>query len=116
MFIDEKTGIDDFELCRIFINLLDNATNALTDYTGDKRKIIHIACKETDGYLYIRCQNSYSEKEEAIKSKEKNSGHGYGLQIIEEIANKHGGELVTKAEGGEFSALVTLCAASEKQI
>lgn len=37
IILDNNTGIADFDICRVFINLLDNSINALKNYTGDDK-------------------------------------------------------------------------------
>ncbi len=106
IFLGENSGITDFDLCRVFINLLDNAINALIDYDKGKNKNIVISCKENNGYIYIKCENPSLES--IKKSKNKSSSRGYGLKIIKDIAEKYDGTLIIKNENSIFSALVTL--------
>lgn len=106
ILLGENIGITDFDLCRVFINLLDNAINALIDYDGEKNKNIVISCKENNGYIYIKCENPSLES--VKKSKDKSSLHGYGLKIIRDIAEKYNGALITKNQNSIFSTLVTL--------
>lgn len=106
VFLGENNGISDFDLCRVFINLLDNAINALAEYTGESAKNIVISCKENDGYIYIKCENPTSEIRK--KSNNKSSLHGNGLKIIKEIADKYNGTLIINNQSSNFSVLVTL--------
>ena len=43
IILDNNTGIADFDICRVFINLLDNSINALKNYTGDA-KLLYLSC------------------------------------------------------------------------
>ncbi len=104
VILNETTNIENFDLCRLFVNLLDNAINALKNYNGDSPKTIFISCKESKGFLYIKTENPYI----SITDSHKKRSDGYGLKIIEDIANKYGGTLITKAENGKFKILVTL--------
>ncbi len=105
VILDETLSIENFDLCRIFVNLLDNAIKALKGYTENKNKTIFISCKESDGFLYIKTDNPYFENNNGDdKSKE----GGYGLRIIEDIAKKYEGALITKRADGRFKTIVTL--------
>ncbi len=106
IIINEISDIDDFDLCRIFINLLDNAINATKNYSGNKEKNIYISCKESDKYIYVKCINPTSLN---IKTTDKNSTlHGYGLKIIEDITEKYNGTFNTKNLDNTFIALISL--------
>lgn len=105
VILSEQTGIENFDLCRVFVNLLDNAINALVDYDGNDNKTIFISCKENDGFLYIKTENPYSEEK---TNQKKHDSSGYGLIIINDIANKYQGAFATKKENGRFKTLLTL--------
>lgn len=105
IMLNEDINITDFDICRIFINLLDNAINALKNYNGDER-IIYVSCKENNGYIYIKCENKFSDN--LNKSKKSSKKHGFGLKIINDITQKYNGELITEIHDFTFSVLVVL--------
>ena len=103
--LDDNTGITDFDICRIFINLLDNGINALKNYNGDD-KILYLSCKWDNDYIYIKCENKFSD---TLKKPEKNPElHGYGLKIVKDITEKYNGELITQIQDSTFSTLAIL--------
>lgn len=106
IIINENSNIDDFDLCRIFINLLDNAINATQSYNGEQEKIIYISCKENNESIYIKCINPSSSNKKATVNN--SSMHGYGLKIIEDITEKYNGTFTTKTFDNTFIALIAL--------
>lgn len=105
IILDDNINITDFDICRIFINLLDNAISALKSYNGND-KTLYISCKKDDNNIYIKCENKFSE---TIKNPKKNSElHGYGLKIVKDIAEKYDGELITEIQDLTFSTFAIL--------
>ncbi|MEF9865618.1 MAG: GHKL domain-containing protein, partial [Oscillospiraceae bacterium] len=52
-------------------------------------------------YLFIKVENKYA-------SLPKTERRGYGLEIVNDIANKYNGELVIQKANGTFTAIVSL--------
>lgn len=103
--LGDNTCITDFDICRIFINMLDNGINALKNYNGDD-KILYLSCKQDNDYIYIKCENKFSD---TLKKPEKNPElHGYGLKIVKDITEKYNGELITQIQDSTFSTLAIL--------
>lgn len=105
IILDDNISITDFDICRIFINLLDNSINALKNY-NDNDKIIFISCKKNNNNIYIKCENKFSENNKKFK---KNSElHGYGLKIVKDIAQKYDGDLIIDIQDSTYKTLVVL--------
>ena len=105
IILDNNTGIADFDICRVFINLLDNSINALKNYTGDD-KLHYLSCKQDNDHIFIKCENKFSE---TIRKPEKNPElHGYGMKIVKDITEKYNGELITQIQDTTFSTLAIL--------
>lgn len=105
IILDNNTGIADFDICRVFINLLDNSINALKNYTGDD-KLLYLSCKQDNDHIFIKCENKFSE---TIRKPEKNPElHGYGMKIVKDITEKYNGELITQIQDTTFSTLAIL--------
>ena len=104
-----KFDMEDIDLCNLFTNLLDNSIEA-SENISDKNIEINIY-KKLD-YIIIKCENTYRHKIEKdengkFKSTKSNKGnHGYGLKIIENIANKYNGEINIQTSGGRFVVMV----------
>lgn len=105
IILEENINITDFDICRIFINLLDNSINALKNYKGND-KIIYISCREDNNCIYIKCENKFLKS--IKKSKQNSELHGFGLRIIKVIAEKYHGDLIIETQNYTFSALVVL--------
>lgn len=101
VMLNENTKVDILDLCRIFVNLLDNSINATAVYNGKENKTVFISCRENNGYLYIKTENPFNESNTK-------SSKGYGLKIIEDIANKYNGSVFLNHETNRFKVLVTL--------
>lgn len=76
--------VDDYSICRIMHNMIDNAINAAV-LTDEKYAAIDIEISDTD--FAIKCKNSYSK----IKKQNASEDHGYGIHIIKEICKKYNG-------------------------
>lgn len=76
--------VDDYSICRIMHNMIDNAINA-TVLTDEKYVAIDIEISDTA--FAIKCKNSYTK----TKKQNNSEDHGYGIHIIKEIAKKYKG-------------------------
>lgn len=103
IILRDNCGIDDIDLCRVFVNLIDNSVSALTDYRGENKSLI-ISCRESDGMIYIKIIN----KTNPIENKTKEKGRGNGLKILKDISEKYNGEVATDLNGEDFSVIVSL--------
>lgn len=87
--IDESFNIliDDYDLCRVLNNLIDNALNAASELNGEKVCSLYVCADEEK--IIIKSENRFLQKisEKAKKTKE----HGNGIGIIKETVKKYGG-------------------------
>lgn len=96
------TNIDDYDLCRLLMNQIDNAINAVVK-TDSKQIFIKLY---TDSEIFrIEIENAYCIKYEK-KAIPPNRGHG--IQIINEIAKKYEGEYFSEKNNGIFHSTVVL--------
>lgn len=100
--IEEKIQIDDFDLCTVFSNAIDNAIKACAD-VSDANKFIDIFAKRKNDFFVIDIINSYNPKK-YIK------GDGIGLETIRLLTEKYGGTIKTEDKNSVFrlSVLFTL--------
>lgn len=107
----KREGIETFDLCVIFSNLLSNAVEAL-EYVEDGRKrqvSVYYGAYQDSIILRVTntCQLSENRKDfKTIKADKQN--HGYGLKSIEEIVKKANGSYANAAENGEFRAEIII--------
>lgn len=108
IILDELTGIESLDLCRIFVNLLDNAINAVKKYNGKNNKTIFISCKKKNDYIYIKAENPFDNLPDTKKNNSTEDLHGFGMKIIEEITTLYNGTMIVNKTDDTFSVLTTL--------
>ncbi|MCM1302877.1 MAG: GHKL domain-containing protein [Lachnospiraceae bacterium] len=102
------------EICSLFGNLLDNATEECLRVSGERKILITCRMRERDFYFSVR--NTLAEKgtpqETPLASRKSDRenvvGHGLGLRSVERVVNRYGGEFVTETGDGMFTAAVWL--------
>ena len=101
--ITEYVKINSLHLCSVFSNLLDNAITAAKEFETEV-PMISLKTSLKEKYLYIKVENASHKPVAKVHEK----GHGYGLQIINNIVEKYNGEFQTSWEDNIFKALVVL--------
>ena len=88
--------IPDWELCRIFSNLLDNAIYAAAENGGS----VHVTLREDINNLYFAIENSGNIPQELLDkifepgfTTKGDKGTGMGLYIVNETMEKYGGKI-----------------------
>lgn len=106
----ENPAMDNFELCTLFGNLLENAWEACKKAPEAQRSII-LKSVPHGSQLLISVKNTFDgtvvEEEGHIVSRKGASG-GLGIKSIRAIAGRHQGEYVPKWEGHTFTANVMI--------
>lgn len=105
--LENVSDIENLDLCSVFSNLLDNALEAASEVENGE---IKLTAGSDTGYLFVKCENSYNGKvlrngKKFTSTKGKN--RGLGLSIVESIAKKYDGSLITECNE-TFSSLVVL--------
>ena len=103
-----KTPLDDSEMCSVVGNILDNAINGTLKRNKEDGNwdYIDFAIGIHDEKLVISCKNP-SDKllREDVLPPHPDQEHGWGLYILDRIAQGHGGAFTFIVENGEASAL-----------
>ena len=100
------------DLCRVLVNLLDNAMEAVVKTEGDR--IVDLSISVRGNYLVICVVNVISKDVDRgrlkmlITTKDDARRHGYGHRIIKRIVEKYNGYVNYSIEGDEFIAEVML--------
>lgn len=100
------------DLCRVLVNLLDNAMEAVVKTVGDR--IVDLSISVRGNYLVICVVNVISKDVDRgrlkmlITTKDDARRHGYGHRIIKRIVEKYNGYVNYSIEGDEFIAEVML--------
>jgi len=100
IFIPPKVKIDDFDLCALFSNALDNAIKACSSVNG-KNKLLDITAKQNKGFFIIDIINTYQHGHVP-------KGTGIGLSVIKMIAEKYHGAVEIVEESNIFRISIIL--------
>lgn len=89
-------NIDNIDICNLLTNVLDNAIFANKNVTTKKEITLKIAQKGE--YLVIVCSNTFNGEiavkgDNLLSYKRDYSSYGYGIKILEDIANKYDGSI-----------------------
>lgn len=105
--ISEEYGIciDDYDLCRILHNIIDNSLNAAS--ATNNKKYVQIIIDVTDKRLKIKSENTYNNDKKS-KAAKKTGEHGNGVGIVKEIAAKYGGKHSARQFEGVWYTETTL--------
>lgn len=109
VFMPTETEIDDYDLCNIVGNILDNGIEACEKLADGNSLTLDIYIQKKmliiNGINAIETALVY-DKNKIATTKLNKKFHGYGLNIIDDIANKYGGYSIISTENQEFNILV----------
>lgn len=99
-------NLNDSELCSLFGNLLDNAIEACSIVTGEKKEI-RIDIERQNQLVFIRIGNTTEQKPvmkngRPISTKADKKIHGYGLKNVERIVDKYDGKIAYQVTENKF--------------
>lgn len=95
---------DDYDLCRLLHNIIDNSINASSALS--ENKVSEITIDIDNDFLSITSKNPYPETTKLTKKK--NEDHGHGINIIKDIAKKYSGTYSTKQSDGMYITVTKL--------
>ncbi len=100
--------IEDWELCKVLSNLIDNAMKALEDSTGEEKKLRVQITETPERYIFSVDDNGPKIPEDIREnifkrgfSTKKGEGHGMGLAIVSEILSKNNGDIELSSDDEE---------------
>lgn len=109
-------GIDDLDLCSLLSNTLDNAVTACLELPENEARELHIkiSCENNANYTFI-VKNTIKESilkknPQLITIKSDKSNHGYGIQVLKDIARKYDGNVDFYEEYSMFCCRIDLIA------
>ncbi len=97
--------INEFDLCVLFGNILDNALEACGRMQGGECRFINIQAKTVKKCFLLEVKNSMDRTEkyaDGFTSKGDSQEHGIGLLNVSDVVNKYNGVVNTGAENGIF--------------
>jgi signal transduction histidine kinase len=118
-----NTIVDKQQIEEVFINITNNALNALDN--TDKDKVLEIETKTRDNNILINIRNTgdiikkkYYNKifEPFFTTKSKGKGTGLGLSIAKDIIEKHNGKISFKSEKDTGTTFTVELPINEEQI
>ncbi len=98
-----KFNIDDYDICRLLNNLIDNSINA-AQLTNERKSLVSIVIDRDE--VEVKTKNKFNNTEK--KPKRDESKHGFGTKIIKDIAKKYGGKYSVEISGDEYVTVTTL--------
>lgn len=108
----ENIKIDAVDLSSLLSNLLDNAVEAAAQTT---EPFVRLTIMKYNAYYTICVENSYKGKKflkenmgSLISTKSDKALHGYGTQIISDIAQKYDGNYTWEAQENRFISTVIM--------
>lgn len=108
-----SSGINPCDICLILGNPLDNAIEACEKITGKEKKIIHVSCVCSSGFLFLDITNPVDKPVKFIgkmpvSSKNNSELHGIGLYSLELAVFQYNGELKLSCDNKEFKVSISL--------
>jgi signal transduction histidine kinase len=102
--------VDDYELCIILGNLLENAVTACRRTPENEKRYIEVSMRTRDRQYGIKVENSYDGvlKNEGKTLYTTKKDGGLGIKSIVYVARRRGGEYVPVWDEHKFSAFVLL--------
>ena len=98
--IPKTCGINEFDLCVLFGNLLDNAIEACERMRRDGNRFINIQSKTVKGCFLLEIKNStHNENPEK---------HGIGLLNINDVVRKYNGVMDIAVKDGVFTISILI--------
>lgn len=106
--IPDSCGITQHHLCSAFANMIDNAIRAERGFTekDSDKKIINVNAVSDSVSVYITVRNYVSGVE--ISREDDSSLHGYGQQILGDIAQIYSGRFEKSEKNGEYTCTLIL--------
>jgi hypothetical protein len=102
----EHIPINDYDLCVVLGNLLDNCMNAVHEITIPMNKEIFVHLFMKEGNFIIHITNTFDHTKN--NTKDDSLYHGYGCKNIENITTKHKGTYTSFIENNTYTAVVSL--------
>lgn len=103
--------INEFDLCVLFGNILDNALEACERLRSGESGFINIQARAVKKCFLLEVKNSMDRTEkdtEGFTNKDHSKEHGIGLLNIGDVVNKYNGVMNLEAENGIFVISILL--------
>ena len=104
--------VESVDISSVLGNLLDNAIEACVRVEDPDRRKISVKSILKDECWVIKVDNTFNQDDLSVEehtyrtTKQNKSNHGFGINIIRDIARKYNGELQIHIENGHFIVVV----------
>ena len=102
--IPSELDAEKADICNAYVNILDNAINAVSGLSEDGRKI-ELRSVIEDGKLIIASKNRFDTEK---REKKRSDKHGFGQKILKDIAKKYDGSFMTEQQGDMYTAVLVI--------
>ena len=109
----QKLPVEDWQLCKVLSNLIDNAMTALSETTEERKLEIDIN-EDRKNYLFSVSNNGTAIPKEHLEnifkrgfSTKKGEGHGMGLAIVSDIVKENRGTISVSSTQEQTSFAVS---------
>lgn len=105
--------IEDADMISMFGNMLDNAIDAAAKCETDKRKVEVRLFMGNKYIVYFEVRNTWNgvlkkAGSKMLSTKKDSIGHGLGISIVRNLANKYGGSFEIQEDGEWFTTILYL--------
>lgn len=96
------------DICSLFGNILENAVEAAEKVKDKEKRVVSINVRNVAGQISVCAENYFDGDLDLrggmpVSTKGDPDRHGFGVRSIKMIAEKYGGSLECRAEGGLFT-------------
>lgn len=104
LHITNSLHLNPVVVCSVFSNLLRNAIAAACGTKDMTEAFVLVKADVNGDYLHIKVENSYSE----MSKKSKEDRKGYGLSILQALADQYSGYMEQKSKDGIYSVYMVV--------
>ena len=110
--VPEQLPMADIDLSTLLINMLDNAVLASSAVPDAAARTLTLRMEYARGRLLILCRNSYAGavqmNKDGLPTSHRGEWHGQGTRLMRRVAEKYGGVLDVRTDGGAFTLRTVL--------
>ncbi len=114
--LPQRMGMDEYELCTLFGNSLENAIEACQRIPADSalfpKRYIKLKSRVEQDRLTVRIENSFQDDRAIVKdsfASSKGSRGGIGLESVKAVLDLYQGSLSCERQGSAFIFSAVLC-------
>lgn len=105
--------MDAMDICSIFGNALENATESVLKIKDKEKRLIHVSVSQVKSFVMIRIQNYFEgdvrmNDGDFVTTKADVSAHGYGIKSIKYTVNRYDGVVKINSENQWFDLKILI--------